>query len=713
MIERTKYSLYLDESGNFGAGHESGQPIKDCLVGGILIKEKDVDNEAGVVESLFSSWERLFTGEKENLRRYLFHATELYQNDKNPESTLNAEVIYHVLRDSKDRLGKFVIFDDQERLKIIDTDATYLNILTEGIIQLLKRLVFSTGDPVDLTCVIGKRKDTEKETNPGQYSEGNQFYIARREYVSRINERLTLEKARLRGRDLLNSKIEVAPLKSDKEQKQLIIADHICHFWFTHTKAAKYKMSIPETGGRIVADVCAEMFDEDYIFPLLDTQENAFLQRLVMDDTLGDALYELCAREMDEKSEDFIFHRVLQQPDDLLEKQLDNLVNYINHVIQSDRDYELSGRLISNAEKIAEKLKEEKRQTSKFDLDLVLLRITILDHQGKMKEMEDLFQEAEPLAHKYVLQTMNIDYHMMFYNRLAVFQQDKCDYEGSLETCERLEEMIQSFYVALSMDPAFSKEENALHNEQLGKVQGTSVQAYTQLLKRGEDCYEDGKNASDQAISNFTKDSDKARQYQYRAVMEAAAGHYGDAIEWIEKYYKKSWADFLKEANDDDIFGVSNLLDIADDMLRSHDESVREKALSIADVVEKTYLKKQEIDLASYPGRLIYIRLGHIFGSSEKTCAKALNTYLGKLEGALHADQEPLDALMALEVSLYKLQMAFAFQEKELASAQKKFSRKYDFIINSAAIPETMKKTASAWKMQADAGEFDMIAPVY
>lgn len=55
------------------------------------------------------------------------------------------------------------------------------------------------------------------------------------------------------------------------------------------------------------------------------------------------------------------------------------------------------------------------------------------------------------------------------------------------------------------------------------------------MMKQKKIVYEEAAEISNLAISNFSDEFDKRRQYQYRADIEATAGHYKEAWEYLKK----------------------------------------------------------------------------------------------------------------------------------------------------------------------------------
>lgn len=102
-----RLELWLDESGDFK--NDQNPRLNPSLVGGVLIKAEVInEHEAASI-----------------LGKDYVHFT-----DESGDFNISK------LQALKERGAEFVIFQSAERVTIIDSDTTYLNVLAEGIIQL-------------------------------------------------------------------------------------------------------------------------------------------------------------------------------------------------------------------------------------------------------------------------------------------------------------------------------------------------------------------------------------------------------------------------------------------------------------------------------------------------------------------------------------------------------------------------------------------------
>src|SRR5690625_45959 len=148
--------LWLDESGDFESDDQ--EHLNPSLVGGVLV-------ERGAIT--------------EEIAREMIGKDFVHYN-KEP-GTKNIELLKKI----KALNDHFVVFENKERLKIIDSDTTYLNVLAEGIIRLLLHLSAVYGN-FQLHILIATRKNTVEERG----------IIDKDRYEYRLRERIIVNLAK-------------------------------------------------------------------------------------------------------------------------------------------------------------------------------------------------------------------------------------------------------------------------------------------------------------------------------------------------------------------------------------------------------------------------------------------------------------------------------------------------------------------------------------
>ena len=127
------YDLYLDESGSFQEDKKDNT-LTPSLVGGLLF-ESD--------ESKANRFVNLFPFDS--------HAVDHYEEHK--------ELFFSILKKLRDEDGHFLLFNNDERLKVVNGDITYLNVISDGIAQLLSNLrAIHRNDKIELKILIANRQ---------------------------------------------------------------------------------------------------------------------------------------------------------------------------------------------------------------------------------------------------------------------------------------------------------------------------------------------------------------------------------------------------------------------------------------------------------------------------------------------------------------------------------------------------------------------------
>lgn len=498
-----KYTLYLDESGDFDKDLDIGWK-NECLVGGLLVNESLPLKEEKARQILISSWTKTVPADAALSAEQIFkkakHATELRGADK-------AAMVSLVLEEAE-KCGEFIIFENYRKTRIINSTLTYVNIMADGIIQLLGRL--ATEHPhtrVKLNVIAGFRKDTTAPVSAGRL-EG---YIDRRECLDRITERLEL--ARVKNHAVYTGKAELSfRYDDDKANSCLILCDYICNFYLTRT-APVYRAALGEL---TVGERLLQKYQPGNIFSLYGNAERERAIACCNHQDYDSALYDICTG-------------LIRQPD--------------------TTDMMLS-----------ERLRDGGAEDLLFSLDIVLYRLTLCSHLGQLKSMESLFETCRELLKKVLLQTENLHYAFLYYNRYAVYLIDTFRVQEAFELLEQVKRQFMAYELILEELPTLHIPSRHIRSDQLGRILGTQVQCMYYLMAHNACSYEDAIQVSDQAVRNLTLDADRRRQYQYRSHIEAEAGNYEAALnDLCRGFAVTGWEAFFMPPQLSDSFALYHL----------------------------------------------------------------------------------------------------------------------------------------------------------
>ncbi|MCR5033221.1 MAG: hypothetical protein K6A92_10200 [Lachnospiraceae bacterium] len=532
-----KYYLYVDESGDFEKDGENLQK-NPSLVGGLLWARDDMPDDADFCRETAAVF-----GEDN-------HATELTPEEK-------GKLVYALLKKAKEFPVEFVIFENDARARILSGTQTYLTVITEGVLQLLKKLVILEDEPVELEVVAGFKKDTSLPIT-ASFTEG---YIERDAYQKRLDEKLAIEKAKAGAADIQRSKVSVR-LADDKRNDILVVCDYICNFRYTNPARA-FSVPIEEEGKTLtVREALNPLYKEGYIFPLFHTREDDHVLRMVQDGFYADALFEAMSGTMTKANRDLIRESFGKNGKEEIHRQLNSLIGYIGQLVSSRENEELTGKVLEEAEALHTFLQEKDKEDLWFYLDLQLYRLAYLDYREEDEALEKLFDRLEPMIADYTARRLDMDFLLIYYTRKAVYLQNCFRYEESCSVCDNMELLVGMVEEALRKNDLISLSGEA-KSDALGKILGTRLQAEIALCMQGRLSYEEAAETSERAMKQFSYASDLHRQEQYRAQLEAVAGHFEQALACMERSFGNvPWKEHLS-GPEKTVFDIYNMAYIA------------------------------------------------------------------------------------------------------------------------------------------------------
>lgn len=546
-----QYYLYLDESGDFDKDLLENWK-NECLVGGLLVEGNTGLTENDAKSILIRAWKKVFPegsriSENEMLKK-IRHSTELDEK--------KAKLVTEVLSGAE-KYGEFIIFENFKKTKIINSTVTYVNIMADGIIQLLGRLALeNTNETIRLHVIAGFRKDTTGTVSNDSIT----GYIDKEECVNRIQERMAL--LRVKNNQILARKSTVSfEYCDDKRTMSLILADYICNFYYTNI-ARIYREEYKD--GITYKEFLMEKYHGNNIFSLNGNNERERLMSYLNVQEYGTALYEAGVGLIKQKENiNSLIQAFSQLPELIQINHLQSFDNYINNIVAVER--RLDDETIRNIERSLDIIKKI-GETGGIDVtvncfSMLLYQLAIYNHRGDLYHMDLLFEECKTLVGKVASRTENINYLFMFYNRYAIFLIDDFRVQEAYELLEQVKDAFEGMELAISSFPYQSESDSdrSITSEQLGKILGTQAQCCRYMLSIQKMGYERAAEVSDGAIKNFIIDRDKKRQYQYRAQIEIEAGHYEQAWKYLlDGCGCSSAGDFFDE-NKDDPFALYHL----------------------------------------------------------------------------------------------------------------------------------------------------------
>ncbi|WP_019227231.1 hypothetical protein [Sedimentibacter sp. B4] len=601
-----EYYLWLDESGNF-------QEIENCnketpsLVGGLLCtknlyqtidpKKIRIDTKSNPLYHDAIDEYIKTNGKKCDFR----HAMELPKSIRAQARTEILERIY--------KTGcEFVIFQNEYKLSIIDTNTTYLNILAEGIVQLLIDL--SIVGNININIIIGKRLDTEKSYNTGKIN--NIFYINEYEYVRHIKERLIVAMAKLNlNKNKINYRIQ---MDSDKSNDYLVLSDYICCMYFGKNYSI-YDEAYHKNSNISCGNIIRNIFDEKTrIYSIYENGTKIKIRKYISEGNYGVGFPSIFSEDIDEKYLNLIRDGFNNLTDKAKDWQFQAFYTTIHSIIGEMAAYNLALKILKGVAEFVDILKLNKTQCNEYKINIYLFIVTVYTHMGEQLNAKKYLDKCSILLPGILSKHENFDLYFIYVNRKIVNYQDLCDFESSIQCGE------ESLAVADLLIENMNKIKNLLYLEsntyyvQKAKLCGSLARTYYYWSATNKDMIQKARIMSDLSISNFMLDEDKKRQYFLRAEIELRANNRELAIEYLAKGLgcaPNSIVQFCVE-NDCSLFSWMTILkfclsilngDVNDDQYKYY-----EKLYTIID--QKS---KQLLGGTIYPTHMLAITLGRIY----------------------------------------------------------------------------------------------------
>ncbi|WP_066255635.1 hypothetical protein [Neobacillus drentensis] len=483
-----RLELWLDESGDFVSDHKTY--LNPSLVGGVLIEKGKITEESA---------------------RQIIGKEYIHFNEESGNENLA------MLEEVRRKNGEFVIFQNKERVKIIDSDTTYLNVLAEGIIQLLLRLSAIYGD-FQLDIIVATRKNIVKGYG----------ILVKEEYENRLRERIIVGLARkfLTRKNKWNYHIHFDDARTSS---RLMLSDGVCNTFLTKT-SSKFDNNQKK---RI-----DELYNQLYIFSFFENSVKNEMERWLAEGNISDVIFE-CYLDSNKDFKETYLPIAIKHLCDLDEYgqkiQLRFISAKVDTFIKIDRNYEfIRPVLIDMQEELLPLLSESGINIPEFNLDIILYLYSLYTHEGSMKAKDQDALFMKQLA--YVKDVMTkFEYFNLYKIRRAVNQKNLMEITGSIQDSTKaitiLEEMMQLLEIVDEESP--SALEASQMFEMLGKAYGTRGQGYSMLIHEDPANLEKAIYDFDHALNHFTLDIDKERQFLYKSQAYCEGDKFHQAIHFL------------------------------------------------------------------------------------------------------------------------------------------------------------------------------------
>lgn len=515
-----RFELWLDESGSF---NEDNLIINDGVmvshVGGILY-----DNMLPLDPVIKCS-----PGEN-------FHATEA--NDANK--------LFSLFKKIAEQNIKIVLFQNTERLLIVDDKITYLNVITDGILQLIQKLKAMYGE-IFLQVMIAVRRDNpkvknlEKQFGPGNYAP----LIEENEYIKRLEEKIILQ-----GRhfDIHENEWKIIQ-GSARHDDKLVLSDIICNVFFTKDTKIRKRCGIE------AANYVNRLYEDDnktYRFSVVANPVTTEFYRYLYESRIGEAVSILC--QDNDKHRIFKgMHLVRQRLEGMgtgtVEMHYNTLANLIKYYLIVSHDYNRCQLFLQNLldhflPALADVDEDKyKNLTIKMKFDILFYLDTLYDHIGDVisslkceKQCDEILREL-PKNYDFII--YSVRYQLRKVNtRINLFQLNE-----AYEDCSKIVKQYKEIKSAIELaEDLFGGGDYAISLDELGKAYNSRLQIAAMLVRHNPNCYESALEDSRNALSEFESEADLHRVYGNMLHLETDVGHLVESQKAFTKLFNHQTA---------------------------------------------------------------------------------------------------------------------------------------------------------------------------
>lgn len=666
------FELYLDESGKF---NNESKAISPSLIGGILVKKDTLSMKKA---------QEIMKEATEKVDKDYVHINDLAEKDKKLAGTVAVNIIEKI----RNIPANIVIFQNNEKLDFKDDKLLYLNIITEGIINILEKLSLEKADTVELNVIAAVRRDLEIDDD--------KTIIEKKEYIQKIKERIYMKIAE---KDIFlskNCKVNFE-LSSARKNSKLMLSDVVCNTRLTG-ESSKFNESQKETIRKIFNS-------SKYIFNVFRTDIQKKLSEYLIQNNIVDAIF-LINEIDDEKYKKeliaLIINNINTMPASNLRIQLELLSLKIRSLIDVQRNLILCEKFLLNIqENIVGKIKVKDFIINKLKLDISLYLLTIYTHLGNniksKKQIEISQKELKAISGSWAF----FEYYYILKIREAIYYNTCFNNE---KTVKVLTEAIEK-YQQILQTMALIKDFGTIKSDTLAKAVGTRLQAYTNLItpnldeNRRKEYYERAVKDSEYAISQFVSEADKRRQYQYRCMLEISIENIDNALKYLMKILGIDGINFEKFmetlSNISDFsknFIIVNYLEIMQYAINNKNVEIGIKmyeALKNNSNICNEYLLENENSnslfenntkfIGMHPFEIIYLNLAKYYKNKNRDLA---NLYFDKAIEICDEIKEPAVYVIQLAIEAEKLSISKNINEDKfnIIKKYKEIMKKEEFM---------------------------------
>jgi tetratricopeptide (TPR) repeat protein len=519
-----EYDVFLDESGRFD--EKVGDKNTSSLVGGFfslrgaLSKDEAYSILEDANKQIGIKWDRNSD----------HHACDHIAKDK-----LHA-FVRHLLESLIKKGGRPLIFENKEKVHVVDPDKTYLNLMAEGIARLFEK---EKRDNDSLSLDIYPEMKMAAEHNYNQD-------LRKEEYMPRLQESIMMVVMRqgLLSITDLNWKVIIGR----KKDPRIMICDVICHAWYSqkHSSIDPIEKSIAK---KLIQG-------SGYVFSFSEHGITAKVESLINEKSFGSAIMSICVSMLEiaesEKAQDTHFNHIREimkrltinitgqlsiLPSHERDRHFDYLVESLNYYANEIRSLQPAIKMCDYIlDKIVFELERSLPSTELYSLTVLKAKIykVLIDaynHQGNTVDASKIIYKVDKAIQEIAKRfDSNLFLYFEIIFRKCVFMHNNFDFFGAVELMNELENKVeqarQGFFINQQIN-------GKTKSDLIGKVYGNRLQSYCFLGRTDPKYYQKAREDSDKALEEFELFDDLSRHYLYRCHIESDDGKLENAISYL------------------------------------------------------------------------------------------------------------------------------------------------------------------------------------
>lgn len=639
-----KFELWLDESGNFDNDSEKIKIGKNpSLVGGLLIENNTFPSN--YINAIIPETKTYHsTNENDQLDRFRQIDKKLYLNNAN----------------------QFVVFSNQECIMILDNNLTYLNIISEGILQLIKQLKAQYGE-IFLRVIIANRVNTTTGLNPAQST------VPSEEYTKRLKEKLLLASLENSISDKEWSLQNASALKD----KRLMLADIVCNAFLTRSRRKKFG----DEGCKYIESIYNDK-QKTLKFTVFEPVLEKNFKNSLMDNQIGEAVSSICLSNNKEALErcfsllklNFNTRSVYD-----ITFQYKFIEAYIEYYVNVVRNFDLCINYMNNLLNyyipllIEYNKNDSKNLANKLALDIKFYMLTVYTHMGNIQMFDKLVDECEKAISELPTSLDTINYQIKFETRKITHLINAFNFKKALSYADSQVKKCKEIKELMSL----ISNENSYYYDELAKALGTRLQIKTFLIRNNAKLYSSAKEDSNNAINEFVDESDKRRQYLYRVQLETEHEDFEEALKYLkmsvgqqeETNEKTLWNAVEKESP----FAISAFIRLMSEGTGQWEKSeVMYNALSSSDYI----LKLESQTQLYHPSEIILWKYGYYYAQNGMIPA-AIKYYEKASDVCFYEDNLTLNVIgIGIELELHGI--ILQERKKEVATHSRRLNKRWN-----------------------------------